>query len=177
MSSGRRDYREIDGDIAGLAAHVRDGDPVAVAVPELLEQRERIVIVVEAHGVAGSERIERAEDGRVTEALRDAARIEVIEPVGLKVQMGSGHRSCSWESMGQANERGAARSSGALIIQLSRRPDACGYDPTSTPTSTNRIPCTITNCSARWSSGEAGVLTAATRICAVLQEEPERELR
>jgi len=41
----------------------------AVARTELVEQRQRVVVVDEAHGLAGMQRIERAENRGVAEAF------------------------------------------------------------------------------------------------------------
>ncbi len=43
---------------------------------QLLEQRQRIVIVHESHGFTRRERIERPEDGGVAETRGDAASVE-----------------------------------------------------------------------------------------------------
>ena len=71
----------------GIARHVRDLDGVSIPSTELVEQGQRIVIVAEAHGLAGAERVQRAEDGGVAKALGDAARVEGVQLVGLEVQM------------------------------------------------------------------------------------------
>jgi len=79
--------REIDNDQPRLALHVIDRDVIAVALLQLLQQRQRVVIVGEAHGLARVQGVERAEDRRVPEPLGDAAGVERIELVGAKMQM------------------------------------------------------------------------------------------
>src|SRR5690606_29855773 len=78
---------EVDDDLPRLALAILDRHGVAVTGAHLVQQRQRIVVVDEPHGLAGPERVERAEDGRVTEALRDPARVERVELVGRKVQV------------------------------------------------------------------------------------------
>ncbi|KGR99849.1 hypothetical protein X977_4873 [Burkholderia pseudomallei MSHR7504] len=70
---------EIDHDRAGLALPVLDAHPRAVVLPDLFEQRKRIVIIDEAHRLAGLKRVDRAENRRVAKALRDTARVERID--------------------------------------------------------------------------------------------------
>src|SRR5690606_38298147 len=47
-------------------------------VLQLLQQRQGIMVVAEAHGFTGLQRRQRAEDGRVAETLGNAARVEGI---------------------------------------------------------------------------------------------------
>ena len=72
---------EVDDDVARLARNVVDADLVAVALLNLAEQRQRIVVVDEAHDLAVLERLERTEDGGMAEALGNAARIEGVNSV------------------------------------------------------------------------------------------------
>jgi len=82
---------EVDRDRARRALAIFDGQRVAVARCELAEQRQRIVIVDEAHGLARGQRIQRAEDGSVPKALGDAARVERVDGIRGKVGVSLGH--------------------------------------------------------------------------------------
>ena len=72
---------EVDDDVARLAGDVVDADLVAVALLDLVQQRQRVVVIDEAHDLAVLERLERTEDGGVAEALGNAARIEGVNSV------------------------------------------------------------------------------------------------
>jgi hypothetical protein len=68
---------------------VRDRYGITVTRLKLVEQRQWIVIVDEARmRFAGVQRVERAEDRRVTKALGDAARIEAVDAGGGQVNVG-----------------------------------------------------------------------------------------
>ncbi len=82
---------EIDRDGAGLALAVFDRQGFAVARLKLVEQRQWIVIVDEAHGLARMQRIERAEDRGVAKALGDAARVERVDRIRGEVSVNLGH--------------------------------------------------------------------------------------
>ena len=56
-------------------ANVVDADLVAVALLNLAEQRQRIVIVAKTHRLAGRERVKGAEYRGMTEAFGDATRV------------------------------------------------------------------------------------------------------
>src|SRR5450759_369995 len=87
---------EIDRDRPGLALHIANTDFFAVPRAELVEQRQRVVVVNEAHGFAGVQGIQRAEDRAVPEAFGDTAGVEWINRVGREVKMGgAGHGSGS----------------------------------------------------------------------------------
>ena len=88
----RLHYRKIDDDLPRFAIDVLDGNRFAVPFPELSEQRQRIVVIAELHGLARHQGVERAEDRGVTKTLGDAARIERVQPIGLDMQMRLGHR-------------------------------------------------------------------------------------
>ncbi len=70
--------REVDDDVAGLTLDVFDTDLIAVALLDLTEQGQGVVVVDEAHRFAVLERLEGTEDGSVAEALGHAARVEGI---------------------------------------------------------------------------------------------------
>ncbi len=70
--------REVDDDVAGLTLDVFDTDLIAVALLDLAEQGQGVVVVDEAHRFAVLERLEGTEDGSVAEALGHAARVEGI---------------------------------------------------------------------------------------------------
>jgi len=82
------DPDEIDHDAIGTALPVGDGNGFAISHLHLLEQRQRIVVVDEAHRLARMQRVERAEDRGVAEALGDCPGVERIDPVGGQMQMG-----------------------------------------------------------------------------------------
>lgn len=63
----------------------------AIAFLQLAQQRQRIVVVDEAHRLAGLQRIERLEDRGVAKALADAARIEGMDLLNERVEHGD-HR-------------------------------------------------------------------------------------
>lgn len=73
---------EIDHDFSPFSLLIRDRQTIAVARLELVEQRQRIVIVHESHGLARVERVESAENSGVTKAFRDSAGVEGILLVG-----------------------------------------------------------------------------------------------
>ena len=49
--------------------------------------RQRIVVIDEAHGLAGTQGIQRAENGGVAETLGNAAGIEGIDRIGGKMNV------------------------------------------------------------------------------------------
>ncbi len=72
---------EVDDDVARVAGDVVDADLAAVALLDLVQQRQRVMVVDEAHDLAILERLERTEDGGMAEALGNAARIEGVNSV------------------------------------------------------------------------------------------------
>src|SRR5690606_8163754 len=60
---------------------------VAVALLQLQQQRQRVVVVDETHRLAGLQRVQRAEDRRVAEALADAAGVEGVEGEAGKIHV------------------------------------------------------------------------------------------
>jgi len=82
------DLDEIDHDAIGTTLPVGDGNRFAISRLHLLEQRQRIVVVDEAHRLTWMQRVERAEYRGVAEALGDRAGVERIDPVGGQMQMG-----------------------------------------------------------------------------------------
>src|SRR5450759_3727753 len=83
---------EIDRDRPGLALHIANSDRFAVPRAELVEQRQRVVVVDEAHGFTGVQGIQGAENRAVPEALGDTASVEWIDRVRREVKMGGvGH--------------------------------------------------------------------------------------
>ena len=73
---------EVDDDGAGLALAVLDADALAIALRDLRQQRQRIVVVGEAHRLARLQAVECAEDRRMAEALGHAAGVEGVDGVG-----------------------------------------------------------------------------------------------
>ena len=67
---------KVDHHQSGFPRAVFDGERVAIALLDLFEQREGVVVVAEAHGLARMKRVERAKDCRVAEAFGDATGIE-----------------------------------------------------------------------------------------------------
>lgn len=76
---------KIDNDFARLALFIFDRNTIAVAFDELIKQWQRIVIVDETHDLAGAQRIEGAENGGMSEALGNPARVEGINLIGRKM--------------------------------------------------------------------------------------------
>ena len=72
---------EVDDDVARVAGDVVDADLAAVALLDLVQQGQRVVVIDKAHDLAVLERLERTEDGGVAEALGNAARIEGVNSV------------------------------------------------------------------------------------------------
>ena len=83
---------EVDDDVARLAGDVVDADLVAVALLDLVQQRQRIVVVDEAHDLAVLERLERTEDGGMAESACSAAHRRVVSALSdiLDLPLGSG---------------------------------------------------------------------------------------
>jgi len=73
------DDGKVDHDGTRFALPVLDTQALAVTGLQLGKQRQRIMIIAEAHGLARLQGIQRAKDGGMTEALGDAARIEGVE--------------------------------------------------------------------------------------------------
>jgi hypothetical protein len=73
---------EIDHDAFFALIKIFDLDLFAITGLHLLQQRNRVVIVDEAHALAGLQRIERAEDRGVAKPLGNAARVEAVDAVG-----------------------------------------------------------------------------------------------
>ncbi len=86
--SDRSEPGEIDDDGARLTLPVGDGQLFAIALLQLAEQGQRIVVVAETHRLAGLQRIQRTENRRVTETLGNAAGIERVERFGGSVVAG-----------------------------------------------------------------------------------------
>ena len=80
-------------DGAWLTLAVFNVHRLAVAHLHLLQQGQRIVVVDETHRLARVQRIERAEDGRMAEALGNAAGVEGVDGVGRGVDVGVHGRS------------------------------------------------------------------------------------
>ena len=62
--------QEVNDDLAGFALHVGDLYTFAEVLANLREQGKGIVIIAKTHRFAGIQRIERAEDGGMTEPAR-----------------------------------------------------------------------------------------------------------
>ena len=65
---------------------------LAVAHLQLLQQRQRVMVIDEAHGFARVEGIEGAKNGRMAESLGNAACVKGIDGVGrgMDVVLGDG---------------------------------------------------------------------------------------
>jgi len=73
---------EIDDDLTGFAGNVADINAFAVAVFELCQQRQWIVVVAEMHGFARMQGVKRAKNSSMAEAFGDATGIERVTHVG-----------------------------------------------------------------------------------------------
>ena len=93
MGSDLRTLDEIDHHALRLTGAVGGLDGLAVPRLHLLQQRDRVVIVDEAHHFAGQERIERAENCRMPKTLGDAACVEALNAfrVGVVMNRDVGH--------------------------------------------------------------------------------------
>src|SRR6185312_607500 len=80
---------EVDHDGAGFALAVGHGEVVAEAITQLRDQRQRVVVVDEAHGFARAQHADRAEDRGMAEAAGHAAGVEQVG-VGLGLDI-EGH--------------------------------------------------------------------------------------
>ena len=76
----------MDHDRAGFARLVLDGDGLAVARPQLVEQWQGIVVVHESHRLAGNECIERTEAApfRVFKCSMSNSTVIRFESYGLQ---------------------------------------------------------------------------------------------
>jgi hypothetical protein len=54
---------------------------------QLVEQRQRVVVIDEAHGLAGAQGIERAENRGMAKALGNAARVKGVDGIGGEMNM------------------------------------------------------------------------------------------
>src|SRR5512139_2994701 len=115
---GRSAADEVDHDFPGVALQVLDLDRFAIAAAQLVEQRQRVVIVDEAHALAGIQRVERTENGGVAKALGDPARVEGVDLVLAKMQMsvhGCSYR-CKWNAYYRRGKCGSARLTAAASL-------------------------------------------------------------
>ena len=77
---------EVDNHTAGVALAIRHSEMLTKTGIELAQQRNRIVIVDEAHDLAITQCAKRAEDRRVAESTGYSARIKNVD-VGLRVEL------------------------------------------------------------------------------------------
>src|SRR5574343_1268733 len=107
VATNSGDDGKVDHDSARLALLVLDAQVRTIAILQLGEQRQGIVVVAETHGFAGLQGVERTEDGGVAEALGDTAGVERIEGFGsravagmnvMNLHMGSGKNLPGWQS-------------------------------------------------------------------------------
>ena len=82
---------EINHDLAGFALQVVDRHRSAIARLQLVQQWDGVVVIDKAHGLAGRERIQRAKDGRMAEALGDTTGVKGVDGFGGGVIAGLGH--------------------------------------------------------------------------------------
>ena len=78
---------EVDHDGARLALLVFDGHAFAIARAELVQQGQWVVVVHKAHGLAGLQCVEGAEDGCVAKALGNASGVKRVETRRRQVQV------------------------------------------------------------------------------------------
>lgn len=69
---------EVNDDIARLTGNVVDADLIAVALLDLVEQRDRIVVIDKAHRLAVVECFQRTKDGGMAKTLGNATRIKRV---------------------------------------------------------------------------------------------------
>ena len=93
--------QEVDDHAVHVALQVADPDAlVAVTFDHLVQQRNRVVVIDEAHGFAGLQRVQRTKDGGMAEALGHATRIKAMNGIGMRrvlrhaggLQGNGGHR-------------------------------------------------------------------------------------
>ena len=80
-------HAEGDHDDAGVTLAVLHADAIAVALRNLRQQRQGVMVVGESHGLARLQAVQRAEDGGVPESLGNATSVERIDGVGRQVQV------------------------------------------------------------------------------------------
>jgi hypothetical protein len=69
---------EVNHDMACFAADVGHANLVAIALANLVEQGQRVVVIDETHGLAVCERLQGAENGSVPKPFGHAPRIKFI---------------------------------------------------------------------------------------------------
>ena len=69
---------EVNHDIAGFAGYVRHVNLIAIALANLVEQRQRIMVVHESHRLTLIQSFERAKDGRMAKAFGNATGVKTI---------------------------------------------------------------------------------------------------
>ena len=74
--AARSVHAEVDHGGTGLALLISNAPAIAIALRELRQQRQGIVVVGEAHGFTRLQRVQRAKNGRVAKPLGHTARIE-----------------------------------------------------------------------------------------------------
>lgn len=70
---------EVDDHSQLIALHIAHGERIAESLVQLIDQRQRIMVVDETHHLAGLQRTQRAEGGGMAETTRDAASVEDMD--------------------------------------------------------------------------------------------------
>lgn len=85
-------HGEINHHVFAIALLIGQADLLAVALLDLPQQRQRIMIIHKAHGFTMAERFQRAKNGCVAKALGDATRVEQMNLRGLHAGFSGKHR-------------------------------------------------------------------------------------
>jgi len=87
---------KVDHDGTGFALHVLDGHRLAIALVQLVQQGQRVMVIAKPHGFTWLQGIQRTKDGGMPKALGNAARIKRINGFCGDVVMGAaGHEVLS----------------------------------------------------------------------------------
>ena len=89
-------HAEVDDHLARRLLPVFHHQRLAVTFLQLRDQRQRIMVVDEAHGLARLQRVHGAENRRMTEALGNAARVKGMDlPFHSHLHATPGEISCA----------------------------------------------------------------------------------
>lgn len=90
---------KINHDLPGFTLQVADLNRRTIAGLQLVQQGNRIVVIDKAHRLAGSERIQRAEDGCMAKALGDTTGVKRVDRFSGGVIADLGYRVFPFRSM------------------------------------------------------------------------------
>ena len=74
----RREHRKVEYHFARLLRYGHDLYLILVALADLLQQRQRVVVVDEAHHFAAMQLFQRTENGGMAETLGDATGVKQV---------------------------------------------------------------------------------------------------